>query len=292
MWQGPIMRVGIGLPNPVPGCPGDLLPRWAAAAEDRGFPTLATIDRVAFPNHDSLIAHAAAAAVTERIELMPNILLLPTRNPVLLAKETATIASISGGRLTLGVGVGGRQDDFAASGTTFEDRGQRTDAMLETMAEAWRGEPVAGSPEPVTPQVPGGRIPLLIGGMSDATLRRTVQHGTGWTAGGMPANRIAPFVERVRAAWQDAGKEGKPRIVALAYFSLGDDVEDASYQYLRHYYGIFGDRAEALARSAYRSADAIKDTITAFSDVGVDDLVFDPTVADLSQVDRLADVVM
>jgi alkanesulfonate monooxygenase SsuD/methylene tetrahydromethanopterin reductase-like flavin-dependent oxidoreductase (luciferase family) len=286
------MRVGIGLPNPVPECPGDLLPRWAAAAEARGFTTLATIDRVAFPNHDSLIALAAAAAVTERIELMPNILLLPTRNPVLLAKETASIASISGGRLTLGVGVGGRPDDFAVTGNDFEHRGRRTDAMLATMTKAWRGEPVEGSPEPVTPLVPRGSVPLLIGGMSDATLRRMVQYGTGWTAGGMPAARIAPFIERVRAAWRDAGKDGVPRIVALAYFSLGDDVESASYRYLRHYYGIFGDHAEAIARSAHRSATAIKDTIAAFSDVGVDDLAIDPTVADLSQVDRLADVVL
>jgi alkanesulfonate monooxygenase SsuD/methylene tetrahydromethanopterin reductase-like flavin-dependent oxidoreductase (luciferase family) len=286
------MRVGIGLPNPVPECPGELLPRWAAAADARGFTTLATIDRVAFPNHDSLIALAAAAAVTERIELMPNILLVPTRNAVLLAKETASIASISGGRLTLGVGVGGRPDDFAATGNDFDDRGRRTDAMLATMTKAWRGEQVEGSPEPVTPQVPGGGVPLLIGGMSNATLRRIVQYGTGWTAGGMPATRIAPFIERVRAAWRDAGKEGEPRIAALAYFSLGDDVEDASFRYLRHYYGIFGDRAEAIAKSAHRSVAAIKDTIASFGDVGVDDVVLVPTVADISQVDRLADVVL
>jgi alkanesulfonate monooxygenase SsuD/methylene tetrahydromethanopterin reductase-like flavin-dependent oxidoreductase (luciferase family) len=286
------MRIGIGLPNPVPGCPGDLLPRWAATAEGRGFPTLATIDRVAFPNHDSLIALTAAAAVTNRIEVMPNILLVPTRHAVLLAKETASLASISGGRLTLGVGVGGRKDDFVASGTDFHDRGRRTDAMLDTMIRAWRGESVAGSPEPVTPQVPGGTIPLLIGGMSDAALRRTVQLGIGWTAGGMRADRIAPFADRVRAAWQDAGKAGQPRIVALAYFSLGDDLESASFDYLRHYYRIFGDRAETMARNAHRSASAIKDTISAFADVGVDDLMLDPTVADISQVERLADVVM
>jgi alkanesulfonate monooxygenase SsuD/methylene tetrahydromethanopterin reductase-like flavin-dependent oxidoreductase (luciferase family) len=286
------MHVGIGLPNPVPECPGDLLPRWAAAADARSFTTLATIDRVAFPNHDSLIALAAAAAVTERIELMPNILLVPTRNAVLLAKETASIASISGGRLTLGVGVGGRPDDFAATGNDFDDRGRRTDAILATMTKAWRGEQVEGSPEPVTPQVPGGGVPLLIGGMSNATLRRIVQYGTGWTAGGMPATRIAPFIERVRAAWRDAGKEGEPRIAALAYFSLGDDVEDASFRYLRHYYGIFGDRAEAIAKSAHRSVAAIKDTIASFGDVGVDDVVLVPTVADISQVDRLADVVL
>jgi alkanesulfonate monooxygenase SsuD/methylene tetrahydromethanopterin reductase-like flavin-dependent oxidoreductase (luciferase family) len=285
------MRIGVGLPNPVPGCPGDLLPRWAAAAEARGFPTLATIDRVAFPNHDSLIALAAAAAVTERIELLPNILLAPTRNAVLLAKETATVASISGGRLTLGVGVGARPDDFAATGTEFRDRGRRTDEMLQTLIRAWRGEPVGGSPEPVAPEVPGGSIPLVIGGTSKASVRRTIEYGTGWTSGGVPPDRVAPFAERIRAAWRDAGKEGEPRIVALTYFSLGDDVESASYEYLRRYYGHLGDYTERIAANALRSENAIKDAAAAYADAGVDDLLLDPTVAEISQVDRLADVV-
>jgi alkanesulfonate monooxygenase SsuD/methylene tetrahydromethanopterin reductase-like flavin-dependent oxidoreductase (luciferase family) len=286
------MRIGIGLPNPVPGCPGDLLPKWAAAAEGRGFPILATIDRVAFPNHDSLIALAAAAAVTERIELLPNILIAPTRNPVLLAKEAATVASISGGRLTLGVGVGGRQDDFTVSGTEFSDRGRRTDEMLDTLTKAWRGEPVGGSSEPVGPEVPGGSIPLLIGGTSDASLRRMVEYGTGWTSGGAPPDRVALFAGRVRTEWREAGKEGEPRIVTLAYFSLGDDVESASYEYLRHYYRFLGDYTERIAANALRSENAIKEAIAAYADAGVDDLILDPTVAAISQVDRLADIAL
>jgi alkanesulfonate monooxygenase SsuD/methylene tetrahydromethanopterin reductase-like flavin-dependent oxidoreductase (luciferase family) len=285
------MRIGIGLPNPVPGCPGDLLPRWAATAEDHGFPTLATIDRVAFPNHDSLIALAACAAVTERIELMPNILVVPTRHPVLLAKEAATVASISGGRLTIGVGVGGRPDDFAATGTDFGNRGRRTDAMLDTMTRAWRGEPVTEASEPVAPEVPGGAIPLLIGGTSDASVRRTIEYGIGWTAGGAPPEQVAPFADRVRTAWRDGGRDGEPRIAALAYFSLGDDVEAASYQYLRRYYRFLGDYTEMIAGSALRSADAIKSAVAKYADAGIDDLILDPTVADLSQVQRLADVV-
>lgn len=117
------MRIGIGLPNPVPGCPGSLFVPWARRAEERGFSSLATIDRVAYPSHDPLVALAAAAVVTERIGLLTNILLLPTRDPVLLAKETATLQSVANGRLTLGVGVGGREDDFAAVGVPFSTRG-------------------------------------------------------------------------------------------------------------------------------------------------------------------------
>jgi alkanesulfonate monooxygenase SsuD/methylene tetrahydromethanopterin reductase-like flavin-dependent oxidoreductase (luciferase family) len=286
------MKIGIGLPNPVPDISGTILPAWAIRAEQRGFSTLATIDRVAFPNQDSLIALAAAAAVTQRIELITNILLLPTRQPVLLAKEAATIASISGGRLTLGVSVGGREDDFTATETSFAGRGKRTDEMLELMTAAWRGEPVAGSAEPVVPALPERTVPLLIGGNGAAAVRRTVEYGVGWTAGGAGPDQVAPMAARVRAAWQAAGKPGEPRILVLGYFSLGDEVTDRSYQYLRHYYGIFGDFAEVIAANALRSADAIRGAIAAFADAGVDEVILDPTVADLEQIDRLADIVL
>jgi len=272
------MKIGIGLPNPVPHFPGTLIPTWAAAAEQRGFTTLATIDRVAFPNHDSLISLAAAAAVTERIELLTNILLLPTRDPVLIAKEAGSVASISAGRLTLGIGVGGREDDYTATGTSFSGRGKRTDQMLDIMLAAWRGEPVAGSPEPVAPDVPGGTVPLLIGGGGDAGVR--------------PPDQIAPLAARVREAWTQGGREGVPRILALAYFSIGDDVEAASYAYLRHYYGFLGEYVEMIAGGALRGADAIKGSLNAYEDAGVDELILDPTVADLSQVERLADAVL
>ena len=99
----PPVKIGIGLPNPVPELDGRRIPAWAAQAEARGFSSLATIDRLSFPNHDSMITLAAAAGVTERIRLFTNILLLPTRQPVLLAKEAASLASVSGGRFVLGV---------------------------------------------------------------------------------------------------------------------------------------------------------------------------------------------
>jgi len=285
------MKIGIGLPNPVPNVPGRLLPTWARHAEQRGFSTLATIDRVAFGNHDSLIALAAAAAVTERIELLTNILLMPTRQPVLLAKETATIASISDGRFTLGVGVGAREDDYVSTETSFAGRGKRMDQMLELMTTAWRGEPVAGSAEPVVPRLPSGTVPMLIGGTGDAAIRRLIRYGTGWTGGGGSPKQLAPIISRVRKAWTDAGREGTPRILVLAYFSLGDEVEDLSYQYMRHFYGIFGDFADRIASAALRSPESILGALSAFEDVGVDELIFDPTVAELSQIDRLADVV-
>src|SRR5437899_3151852 len=121
--EGEDMEIGIGLPNPVPGTPGRTLVEWPRRAEERGFSGLATIDRIAYPSYESLITLAAAAAVTERVGLVTNVLLGPTRNPVLLAKEAASVDAISGGRLTLGVGVGGREDDFSGLRAGFQDAG-------------------------------------------------------------------------------------------------------------------------------------------------------------------------
>jgi alkanesulfonate monooxygenase SsuD/methylene tetrahydromethanopterin reductase-like flavin-dependent oxidoreductase (luciferase family) len=204
------MRIGVGLPNTIPGTPGRLLVDWAARAEERGFSALATIDRIAYPSYESLVTLAAAGAVTERIGLMTNILLSATRNPVILAKEAASVDQLSGGRLTLGLGVGGRRDDFVATERGFEDRGKRFDQDLELMRAAWRGELVGGCPKPPTPEPVRGNVPILLGGTADVVLDRVVRWGTGWTAGGGAPDQVGPFTERVRRAWTEAGRARRP----------------------------------------------------------------------------------
>jgi alkanesulfonate monooxygenase SsuD/methylene tetrahydromethanopterin reductase-like flavin-dependent oxidoreductase (luciferase family) len=284
------MDIGIGLPNPIPETPGDLITKWARRADEAGFSTLATIDRIAYPSYESLIALSAAAAVTERIGLMTNVLLAPTRNPVLLAKEAAGVDQISGGRLTLGMAVGGRADDYELAGPSFSDRGRRFEQDLELMHDAWAGKPIGD--KPVVPG-PNPRPPkILIGGMSDDTPARVAKWASGWTMGGSPPDQLAPFADKVRVAWKDAGRTGEPRIVALTYFSLGDDVIDASMNYLRDYYGFLGDFADVIAQFALRSPEAIRDAVAAYKDAGADLLILDPTVADLKQLDRLAEVVL
>jgi alkanesulfonate monooxygenase SsuD/methylene tetrahydromethanopterin reductase-like flavin-dependent oxidoreductase (luciferase family) len=135
-------------------------------------------------------------------------------------------------------------------------------------------------------------VPLVIGGASDAAVRRAVEFGTGWTAGGVPPHMVAPFVERVRAAWRDAGREGSPRIVALNYFGLGD-TEERSRNYLLDYYGFLGpELAGMIAGGAHRSPEAVRDVVAAFTEAGVDELILDPTVGDPEQVDLLAEAAL
>jgi alkanesulfonate monooxygenase SsuD/methylene tetrahydromethanopterin reductase-like flavin-dependent oxidoreductase (luciferase family) len=284
------MRIGIGLPNPVPGTPGRTFVDWARRAEERGFSSLATIDRIAYPSYESVITLAAAAAVTERIGLQTNILLAPTRNPVLLAKEAASVHQISNGRLTLGVGVGTRPDDFKAVGLEFKTRGRRFDEDLEVMHRVWRGELVNGAEKPIGPNpVNGDRVPILMGGFSDKAIERTLKWAIGWTVGGAPPERGGPFAERVRRAWKEAGREGEPLIVGLTYFALGDDTLEKARWYLGDYYGEMGPQ---IAERIPKTPDALRETVKKFADYGFDLLFLDPTSSDLSQVDLAADAVL
>src|SRR6202044_1586816 len=133
--------IGIGIPNTVPGTEGRRLIDWAKNAEEAGFSTLGTIGRLVYPNYEELIALAAAAAVTSRIRLTTSILLAPLHtNIALFAKQAASLDRISGGRLVLGLGIGGREDDFAASGLTMAGRGRRFDEQLAEMQRIWAGE--------------------------------------------------------------------------------------------------------------------------------------------------------
>src|SRR5918992_2350027 len=126
------MDIGIGLPNSVRGVDRAGIVEWARRAEDAGFASLGTIDRLVYPSYESLIALAAAAAVTDRIRLVTDILLAPLhRNTALLAKQAATLNSLSEGRLVLGMAPGARADDYEVSGVEMRVRGRIFDRQLE-----------------------------------------------------------------------------------------------------------------------------------------------------------------
>jgi alkanesulfonate monooxygenase SsuD/methylene tetrahydromethanopterin reductase-like flavin-dependent oxidoreductase (luciferase family) len=280
--------VGIGMPNAIPGTTGRLLLDWARRAEAAGFSSLATIGAVEYPSHEELSVFAAAGAVTERIRFMTNVMIAPARSTAELAKQAATVQQLTGGRLSLGLGVGWRQTDYGLTGRDFASRGRLFDEQLAGLRRALAGEPIDGGPRPVAPD-PGAHVPVLIGGTSDAAVRRTVEFADGWTAGGTPPEYTAPMLDKVRAAWRDAGREGEPRFVALNYFALGD-VADRSRAYVEDYYAPMGrEMVEMIAGGVHRSADSIRAARDGFAEIGVHEVVFDPTVADLEQVDLLAE---
>ena len=286
------MDIGIGIPNTVPGTTGSQLLEWARRADAAGFSSLSTIGAVSYPGYEELTVFAAAGAVTERIRFLSNVLIAPARSTAELAKQATTVDQLTGGRLTLGLGVGWRATDYQLTGRDFGSRGERFDQQLRELQQAWSGEPLADGTRPVGPrpvQQPG--VPLIIGGMADVSVRRVVEFGEGWTAGGLPPDMVGGMVEKVQAAWTDGGRDGRARIVALAYFSLGDNEEASRAALLDYYQPMGSEPAEMIAGGALRSPDAITGALSAYADAGVDELILDPTVPDPQQVDLLAGVV-
>jgi alkanesulfonate monooxygenase SsuD/methylene tetrahydromethanopterin reductase-like flavin-dependent oxidoreductase (luciferase family) len=286
------MDVGIGLPATIPGTRGSLILDWAKRADSAPFSSLGIIDRLVYPNYEPLITLAAAAAVTDRVRLMTTVLIAPLRGAGVLAKQAASIDALSGGRLTLGIGVGAREDDFNAAPATFHDRARGFEEQLEIMKRVWSGQPVSNEVGPIGP--PPARLggpELLIGGYSPPAIRRVGRWADGFISGGIPdPEQVSQMFDLAEESWRAEGREGRPRLVACLYYALGPNAARGG-DYIRHYYSFFGAGADDMARSIPSSPETLDNLIRGFGDVGADEVVCWPTVAELEQVDRLAEVV-
>jgi alkanesulfonate monooxygenase SsuD/methylene tetrahydromethanopterin reductase-like flavin-dependent oxidoreductase (luciferase family) len=276
------IRVGIGLPTSLPGRDGRLVVAWAKEAEERGFTTLAVIDRIAYDCDDPFVALAAAAAVTGRIQLLTSIVIAPLRNTVLLAKAAASLDALSGGRLLLGLGVGAREDDYTTAAIDYRSRGDRLSEQLADLATLWENETIGRAVR---------RPRLLVGGTTDRTFARMARYCDGYVFGGGGPRALVAAVEKARAAWIDAARPGRPQICAMAYFALGDETAARGTRYLRDYYAFTGPFAERIAAGLLKTPQQVRQLVRAYQDAGCDEVILFPTVADIGEVARLADVV-
>ncbi|HEX3173687.1 MAG TPA: LLM class flavin-dependent oxidoreductase [Solirubrobacterales bacterium] len=280
------MDVAVALPNAVPGTSGKQLTEWARGAEARGFSSLGTIDRLLYDNYEPLTALAAAAAVTERIGLATTVLLGPLRtNAAELAKQALSVDALSGGRFTLGIGLGARDDDYEISGVDANGRGQRLDQMLERIEEIWEDDRVG-------PRAADRKPGLVVGGHAEASFARTARFGEGWIAAGSGPDQFRLGAEKAQAAWADAGRDGSPRLMALAYFALGEDAEADAKASLGDYYAWLGEGiAGMIAAGAAKDPETVRQHVSTYEQAGCDELFFCPSSSDPAQVDLLADAV-
>ena len=288
------MKIGIGLPGNVPGTQGDFILEWAKRADAGPFSTLGTIDRLVYQNYEPFIMLASAAAVTTRIRLMTGVMLAPLRNEGVLAKQAASLDAISNGRLTLGLGVGRRPDDYKAAPAQFNNRGRRFEEQIATMKRIWAGEDVdsENGVGPVgPPPVQKGGPEILIGGRSPKAIARVGRLADGYLAAGTQPEDVEAAYKEVLDAWQAAGKPGKPRLAAVASYALGPNAADVVGGYIRHYYSFLGPVAEQMAQNAVSSTEAVTGLIQDLEGIGMDELIFLPSAAEMGQLDRLADIV-
>ncbi len=292
------MEIGIAFPKVVPANKGDILVEWAVRADEGPFSSLAQIDRLVYGNHDVLIAMAAAAAVTRRVRLMPTVLIAPLRNAAIMAKQVASIDSISGGRFVLGLGVGSRPDDFVAAEAPMKARGRRFEEQIAAMRRIWAGEPLQEDVGPIGPTAAYGKGPeLLIGGRSEAALRRSGRLGDGYiagSAGSAPSNQaqeVMGYFRTVESAWREAGKPGKPRLVAGLTCAWGQYTADRTAESIRSYYSFRGEAARTMEVRVPSTPKTLREAFRAYEEIGCDELILEPGLADIDQIDRIADFV-
>jgi alkanesulfonate monooxygenase SsuD/methylene tetrahydromethanopterin reductase-like flavin-dependent oxidoreductase (luciferase family) len=286
------MEVGIGLPNAVLGTTRMRLLDWARAADEAGFSSLGTIDRIVYGNYEPLIALSAAAAVTERIRLATTVMLGPLRfNAALVAKQILSLDAVAGGgRAVLGIGLGGRADDYEVSGASMSERGAWQDRALAQIRRIFDGE---GDPEAKIGPRPQGEGPsLIVGGSVSAAFDRAARYGDGWIMGGGRPDQLTAATGQLEAAWQKQGRDGAPRKMSLAYYSLGDDAQQDAERYLKDYYAFLGEELSGMiAAGAATDADTVRAYVAAFEAAGCDELIIFPSSSDTDQVRLLADAI-
>jgi alkanesulfonate monooxygenase SsuD/methylene tetrahydromethanopterin reductase-like flavin-dependent oxidoreductase (luciferase family) len=279
------MRVGVGLPTTFPDVSGALIIDWARTAEAQGLASLGVLDRVVHDGYEPLVALASAAAVTSNIELATMIVIGPLRNTAVLARQALSVHALSGGRLSLGLSIGARKDDYEAAGIDYASRGRRLTEQLATMRDLWDTRPLPVPPErSPMPQ-------LFVGGGSDASFARVARYSDGYIHGGGPPRAFARAADKARAAWSDAGRPGRPKLWGQGYFALGDQATiDTGTAYLRDYYAFTGPYVERIVAELLTTPQSITQFVRGYAEAGCDHLVLFPTVAHLDQVDRLATV--
>ncbi|HEU4784670.1 MAG TPA: LLM class flavin-dependent oxidoreductase [Ktedonobacterales bacterium] len=280
-----MMRVGVGLPTTFPGVSGNLIIDWSQSAEAQGLGSIGVLDRVVYDGYDPLAALAAASAVTSSIQLVTMIVIAPLRNTALLARQSLSVHALSGGRLSLGVAVGARKDDYEAAGLDYSTRGRRLAEQLASIRDLWEQRPMA-MPLNVSPTPD-----LLVGGGSDITFARVARYADGYVHGGGPPRAFARAADKARAAWADVGRPGKPRLWGQGYFALGDDATIAAgIAYMREYYAFTGSYVERIVAELLTTPQSVAQFVRGYAEAGCDDLVLFPAVAHPDQLARLAAV--
>jgi alkanesulfonate monooxygenase SsuD/methylene tetrahydromethanopterin reductase-like flavin-dependent oxidoreductase (luciferase family) len=273
------------------GCGRDAVLAWCRGIDAGPFASLACGERVTYFNAEMRTLLAAAAALTERVRIVPALYVLPMHPGAQVAKEVATLDVLSGGRVTLTVGVGGREHDYRALGASFAGRFDRLDAQVAELRRLWSGEPPFAGADPVgpAPVQPGGP-PIWAGAMGPKSLRRAAHWAdgvAGFSLAGDP-EQVARSFEAADEAWREAGRRDRPRRVSSFWYALGDGARERLRSYAVDYLGIFGaPTARALAETLrVDSAEVLRDTVAAIAEAGCDELMLVPTSADPAELDR------
>ena len=286
------------MPVMEPGLDAGILRKWARSIDDGPFSSLCWGERIAFDNPEALTLLGALSAWTDRVPLITTVVVPQLHDPVLLAKSLATGDMLSGGRLTVGVGVGGRHEDYRAVGADPSTQTMREMAnRVAVMKKVWAGEKLTDSVVPVGPRPVHRSGPrLLVGTVGPKTLRSAAQWADGLA--GITLNLDVAeqnqLFEVGRTAWAQAGKPA-PHLATSFWFAFGEPAQarDQIHRHLRHYMNwIPGEIVDAMAPSTgfAGTEEQLAEALGRFAAIGTSEIHLIPTSSDLDQLRRAADV--
>lgn len=294
-----MMQIGMTMPVMEPDLDAGLLRQWAQGVDEGPFSSLCWGERIAFGNPEALTLLGALAAWTDRVPLITTVVVPQLHDPILLAKSLATGDMLCGGRLTVGIGVGGRQEDYLAVGADPSTQTMREMAKrVAIMKQVWSGEKITDSVLPVGPvPVQQGGPRLLVGTIGPKTLR----HAAGWADGlagitlDLDVAKQDELFEVGRTAWAQADKP-PPHLATSFWFALGDPEQARTqiHRHLRHYMNwIPVEIVDAMAPATgwAGTEEQLAEVLRAFAAVGTSEVHLIPTSSDLDQLRRVADVV-
>ena len=289
------MTVGVALPQMAADLDRDRLVAWCRGIDEGPFSSVSAGERITFHNLDGFTLCSAAAALTSRVRVLVNVVVLPWHAPAMVAKELASLDVVSGGRVDIAVGVGGRQQDYAALGSPFAGRHGRLDAAVHELRRLWGGGAAADG-EAVGPSpVQSGGPPILASAMGPKSLARAARWAdgvSGFTLLGDAAETSRLF-RATEAAWTEAGRAERPRLVTGSFVALGSDAQRTLRNFAESYLRVFSpDLASSLAAAMpLHDSSRLVDLLDAVEAEGADEFIIVPASSDPRLLDRIADAV-
>ena len=290
------MEIGLNLPVMAPGLDRRTIEAWCRGIDAGPFSSLAVGERINFPNPELTVTLAAAAAWTSRVKILYNVMVLPMHPTALAAKQVASLDVLSGGRVVLGVGVGAREEDYAAVGAAWSGpRLRRLEEQVAGMRRIWRGEkavPSALAPVEPAPLQAGGP-PVLVGALFPTAIERAARFADGLLGFSftLASEELAFAFGAARAAWKAAGRATPPRLVTGCWFALGAHGRARMDEYLGRYLGFLGPAAAGLIPLVPTvSEEALRDAVQRARDAGADEIVLAPSTIDPDEIKRVEDL--
>ena len=289
------MTVGVALPQMATGLDRDRLLAWCRGIDDGPFSSVSAGERITFHNLDGFTLCSAAAAVTSRVRVLVNVAVLPWHAPALVAKELASMDVVSGGRVEVAVGVGGRRQDYDSLGSPFAGRHRRLDESVAELRRLWAGGAAADGEVVGPPPLQAGGPPIMASAMGPKSLARAAR----WAVGVSGFTLLGDAVEAARLfrateqAWTDAGRTDAPRLVTGSFVALGDGARATLQGFAEAYLKVFSpDLAKSLSEAMpLHDASALTDLLDAVEAEGAHEFIVVPATSDPRMLDRLTEVV-